>query len=347
MSAYTALGDSYAAGVGSGDSAGSCGRSVEGYPVLVASALDVGLDYEACLGATIGEVRKDQLHGLGDDSEYVSITVGGNDLHFTDVMTEFALPAWMADDSVLDESLRILHDELPGRYDDLLAEVHDRAPRARIIVAGYPRLFNGVDCSLFTFFSEDEMARLNDAADELAEVTAESCRKAGVEFVDVRDAFEGHAICDEEAWIHDAVWPLEESFHPTAAGYTEYGRLVAAALGASRSRIREGQQAVSRQAAAAKRAREAAMARQVKVTEPAMGEGGWPIPTVCGAGRTTPASCFRMPDLTSRRSLEGASRHGLDPDEVALLGLRLKSPAGDRWAMQRVHELDRQVREFG
>ncbi len=344
MSAYTALGDSYAAGVGSGDSAGSCGRSVEGYPVLVAASLDATLDYEACLGATIGEVRKGQLHGLGDQSEYVSITVGGNDLHFTTVMTEFALPAWMADDSVLDESLRILHDELPGRYDDLLTEVRDRAPRARVLVVGYPRLFDGVDCSLFTFFSVEEMDRLNDAADELAEVTAAACRRAGVEFVDVRGAFDGHAICDDKTWLHDAVWPLEESFHPNAAGHAAYGRLVAAAFGAPDARIREGQEAVLRSAVAA---REAALAGRVEVTEPATGEGGWPIPTAFGGGRTAPAPCFRMPDLTSRRSLEGASRHGLDPDEVALLGLRLKSPAGDRWAMQRVHELDRQVREFG
>ena len=36
------------------------------------------------------------------------------------------------------------------------------------MVTGYPLLFNGTDCNLFTFFTAFEMARLN-AATEAAE----------------------------------------------------------------------------------------------------------------------------------------------------------------------------------
>lgn len=315
MPVYAGLGDSYAAGVGAGASTDTCWRATAGYPVLVGKALGVSVYYGACNGATVADVAKEQLGGLGDDTAYVSITVGGNDLDFTTVLTEFAMPAWMADDSVLDTSLRTMHDDLPGRYADLFGQVRERAPRAQVVVAGYPRLFDGVDCSLFTFFSTDEMKRLNDAADQLAEVMAKSARDVGFEFVDVREAFDGHAVCDDPAWIHDATWPLEISFHPTAAGAAAYGRLVTGAF-------------VGRHAAT-----ESAHAADVPVT--------------CGPCRTTPPPRFELPDVSSERSLRGASRWGIDPDELVRLGIRVKDPSGDPDAWARLHELDLQCRRKG
>ncbi len=317
MATYVGLGDSYAAGVGGGPSTDECRRTTDGYPVQVAQALGVSLAYQACIGATVADVRAQQLGALGDDTAYVSITVGGNDLDFTTVLTEFAMPAWMADESVLDTALRTLRDDLPGRYAQLFADVRERVPKAQVVVAGYPRLFDGVDCSLLTFFSDDEMSRLNDAADELATVMDRATTDAGFTFVDVRGPFEGHAVCDDPAWIHDVTWPVEESFHPTAAGHTAYGRHVAEALGASAAH---------------------AAIRPV-------GAGAWPVPTDCGPCRTTPPPTFRPPDLTSRRSLDGARRHGLDVDEVAELGRRLNGGGADPQAYDRACHLDRRVRE--
>ncbi|TWP34225.1 SGNH/GDSL hydrolase family protein [Leekyejoonella antrihumi] len=311
MSVYAALGDSYAAGVGAGPSTDSCWRSTAGYPVLVGQALEVSVYYGACTGATVADVEKDQVGGLGHQTAYVSITVGGDDLDFTKVMTEFALPAWMADDSVLDTSLRTLHEQLPGRYADLFEKVRARAPHARVVVAGYPRLFDGVDCNPLTFFSVSEMARLNDAADQVAQVMRESTDKAGFQFVDVRDEFVGHAVCDDPEWIRGASWPLEVSFHPNESGAAAYGRLVTAAF------------------------------RTGAPVKGAAGSAG--LPVECGPCRTTPAPRFRLPDITSQRSLQGARRCGLDPNEVAHLGIRIKDPGGDPAALARLHELDRQV----
>lgn len=323
MTRYAGLGDSFAAGVGAGDATDSCWRSTPGYPVLVAAALGVTLDYQACLGATIADVATHQLDALGDDTAYVSLTVGGNDLGFTHVMTEYALPAWMADDSVLDTALQTLHEQLPGRYADLFAQVRARAPRAQVVVAGYPRLFDGVDCNALTFFSEHEMSRLNDAADQIGEVMDKATRLAGFEFVDVRDAFRGHAVCDDPEWIRGASWPLEASFHPNTAGYAAYGRLVAARWSS----------------------RPVPSIETRVQAETAGSQVNPPVSVSCGPCRTTVPPRFAIPDLTTDRSLSGARRHGLDPDEVAHLGMRLKDPAGDRQAVDRVHELDRQVRD--
>ena len=38
---------------------------------------------------------------------------------------------------------------------------------AKVVVTGYPLLFNGTDCNVLTFFTGDEMARLNEATAKL------------------------------------------------------------------------------------------------------------------------------------------------------------------------------------
>lgn len=340
MGEYAALGDSYAAGVGAGTPQDSCGRAAGGYPVLVASALGTPLSYQACTGASIADVEHHQLGALGRRTRFVSITVGGNDLGFTDVMTEFALPSWVADDSVLDKALKIMHQELPGRYDVLFARVRAAAPRAQVVVTGYPRLFNGQDCSLLTFFSASEMARLNDAADQFAQVIEQSCAAAGLPFVDVRDAFAQHEICDPSPWIHDVVWPIDASFHPNAAGQLGYAARVGAAFGVSAvpaGTVRVGSSVASPLTGPSQR----------PVTVSDVAEAGsldrQPVPITPGPCRTTEPPRFHIPDVGSARSLRAARRYGLDPDEIEGLSIRVKNPAGDRGAWERLRELDQWV----
>ena len=187
---YVALGDSYAAGVGGGAQRNPCWRAVEGYPVLVARSLGLDLAYQACLGAMISNVERDQLDALGPGTTHVSLTVGGNDIGFTPVLIEAAKPSWMADsDPVLDDALAILRTELPQRLAALLATIRTRAPQARVAVTAYPVLFNGEDCNALTFFSPHEMRRIKDGVDELAKVIRDVTQEADLGFVDPRAAF--------------------------------------------------------------------------------------------------------------------------------------------------------------
>ncbi|NNG38155.1 SGNH/GDSL hydrolase family protein [Flexivirga sp. ID2601S] len=309
--AYVALGDSYAAGVGAGDPQTSCWQTAAAYPVQVAAGLGVQVDLQACIGATVADVTGTQLASVPEAASYVSVTVGGNDIGFTHVLTECAKPAWMGDSGpVIDAALTVLREQLPTRLSTVYDAIRARAPKARVVVAGYPRLFNGVDCSLVTFFTTQEMTRLNDAADELAQVIGGAADAAGFEFVDVRDAFAGHAVCDPQAWIHDVVLPIQESFHPTADGHGAYTSAVGRAFGVA----------------------------ETVLPRPALDL--WRSNVAQGAELPTPAPVFQIPDLTGRASREGAERHGLDPDEVAALGAERDDPA----AHARLRELDRQVR---
>ena len=94
---YVALGDSYSSGTGTrtylGDGT-SCQRSVYAYPSLISSARGYALNFRACSGAKVADVRSTQLSALTASTAYVTISVGGNDAGFTDVLTQCALPSW-------------------------------------------------------------------------------------------------------------------------------------------------------------------------------------------------------------------------------------------------------------
>ena len=230
-SAYVALGDSFSAGTGTFDRTDSCYRSPRGYPELVARAKGLDLDYQACSGAETADVLADQLDTLGPGTGQVSVTIGGNDVGFADVLTECALPGWISDcDGKIDDALVVLRTELPGRLDEVYGAIDDRAPDATVAVAGYPYLFNGRDCSWLTFFSRGEMARLNDGTAELDEIIADRSTASGFTYVEVRDDFAGHAVCDTQPWINNLSFPIDESFHPNRPGNQAYAAAVAPAL---------------------------------------------------------------------------------------------------------------------
>ena len=306
--AYVALGDSYAAGVGGGDRVNACWRAPEGYPVAVAHCLGADLAWQACIAATILDVRRHQLGVLDEDTRFVTITVGGNDIGFTPVLISAAQPSWMSDTHrVIDGALRLLREELPGRLAALYEHVRRSAPNAEVIVTTYPRLFAGSDCSIFTFFDDDEIARLNSAAEELAATSGAAAEAADFACVDVLGEFEGHGVCSADEWIHGVSWPIEESFHPSRPGHAAYARLIAERWGC---------------------APVPAVIPDVRVAQGPKSEGSAPT--------------FALPDLLSTQSLQGALEHGLDPNEVADLARRADE---DPEARPRLRELDRLVRE--
>src|SRR5690242_9769481 len=94
--AYVALGDSYAAGVGAGGylaSGTDCLRSSRAYPALWAAAhAPSSFDFTACNHARTGDVLAGQLGPLSPRTGLVTLTVGGSDAGFVRVMATCALP---------------------------------------------------------------------------------------------------------------------------------------------------------------------------------------------------------------------------------------------------------------
>jgi lysophospholipase L1-like esterase len=220
--AYVALGDSYSSGVGSGSYKGvngKCLRSSKAYPILWAAANSpAGFSFQACSGARTTDVIKSQLTDLGPDTRLVSISVGGNDTGFSSAMGTCVLsPSTKNCLSRIDTARAYIQNTLPGRLDAVYDAIRAKAPAARVVVLGYPRLYQ-LRSPKCADLSEDKRVAVNSTADLLDSVIEKRATDHGFAFGDVRSPFTGHELCSGAAWLHGVTYPVFESYHPTADG---------------------------------------------------------------------------------------------------------------------------------
>lgn len=219
---YVALGDSYSSGLGAGSyigASGDCKRSTRAYPYLWAAANSPSsFDFTACSGARTSDVTASQLGPLNSTTALVSITIGGNDAGFADIMTTCVLQSDSACVSRINTAKAYVDSTLPGRLDTVYSAIRAKAPSAHVVVLGYPRFYKlGVPTCLG--LSETKRKALNDAADYIDAATEKRARDHGFTFGDVRPTFTGHEICSGSSWMHAVNWlNIPESYHPTAAG---------------------------------------------------------------------------------------------------------------------------------
>ncbi|MCZ9352483.1 SGNH/GDSL hydrolase family protein [Streptomyces mutabilis] len=218
---YVALGDSYSSGVGAGSyisSSGDCKRSTKAHPYLWAAANSPSsFDFTACSGARTGDVLAGQLGPLSSATGLVSISVGGNDAGFADVMMTCVLQSDSSCLSRIATAKAYVDSTLPGNLDNVYSAIRGKAPNAHVVVLGYPRFYKlGTSC---VGLSETKRKAINDAADHLNTAIAKRAADHGFTFGDVRPTFTGHEICSGSSWLHSVNWlNIGDSYHPTAAG---------------------------------------------------------------------------------------------------------------------------------
>ncbi|WP_036961781.1 SGNH/GDSL hydrolase family protein [Promicromonospora kroppenstedtii] len=220
---YVALGDSYSSGTGTRSyiaDGTECLRSTYAYASLTAAARGYSLNFRACSGAVVADVTSTQLSALGTGTRHVTISVGGNDAGFADVLTECALPAWASDCAgAVGAARTFISGTLPGRLNTLYAAIRTRAPSAKVVVVGYPKIFMGEDCNVATFFSPEDETALNNAVVLINSVTQTAASARGFTFVNPVSRFTGHAVCDSTEWINGFSNPVQESYHPNRLGH--------------------------------------------------------------------------------------------------------------------------------
>ncbi|GAA1672337.1 SGNH family lipase [Glycomyces endophyticus] len=217
---YAALGDSYSSGTGAGSYADEeCLRSDLAYPRLLANGLGADLAFAACSGATSADLLAEQLGVLDERTDLVTVTIGGNDIGWTEAVAACLTPLADCTDEI-EASEALVRGELPGLLDGVYGAIAERAPDAEVYVLGYPRLFNERrTCGALHQPSLAEQVRMNQAADVLADVLAVAAAEHGFAYVDVRESFAGHAVCDDVPYLHGLRYPTAESFHPNALGH--------------------------------------------------------------------------------------------------------------------------------
>lgn len=201
----------------------------------------------------------DILREDGKTADYVTITIGGNDLGFSQIMKKAATESWfnkhkgsqtvleaMLEDAWLafegDKDETPIKDDIENAYVDI-----ERAAgkQAKIIVAGYPKLLSESELRLsYTLFSKGEAEAINEKVNDLnmeLEKLVEECKGRGMNivFVPVITEFEGHGAYSKHPFINDielikaddiadnAEPPISSySFHPNIRGAKLYAKCV-------------------------------------------------------------------------------------------------------------------------
>jgi lysophospholipase L1-like esterase len=220
---YVALGDSYSSGLGAGDyisSAGSCDRSTNAYPEQWAGANSpASFVSAACSGATTADVLASQVSALSASTTLVSITIGGNDAGFSSVMETCVLRSTSTCVNAVKTAETFIAGQLPARLDSTLQAIAARAPNAKVVVLGYPYLYDLSRSGSCIGLSTQDRTALNQGADDLDNALQAAAQASHDTFADVRGQFGGHEICDSGSWLHSVdIFAISSSYHPTAAG---------------------------------------------------------------------------------------------------------------------------------
>lgn len=219
---YVALGDSYSSGVGAGDyldSSGDCLRSENAYSAAWA-AQNAPASYRsvACSGARTGDVLANQISALSGSTTLVSITVGGIDAGFSDIIKTCVLEGEGACIGAVQAAEDTGRAELPGKLDTTYGAIRSAAPSAQVVVLSYPEFYE-LGHTFCVGLSEKSRTKINEGINVIDGVINAAAARAGFVFGDVRGTFDGHQLCSGSKWLHALnVSDLTVSYHPFESG---------------------------------------------------------------------------------------------------------------------------------
>ncbi|MDN3297597.1 GDSL-type esterase/lipase family protein [Streptomyces ficellus] len=208
-----------------------------------------------------GELPQIQQGYLDQHTTLVALSIGGNDMAFADVIKKCITAisdvcqngsiktrnpdTGMPYDTDTPELKRWLpawaHTVIRPRLVKTLRALHEKAPNAKIVLMGYPRLLekNG---SCVVGIGTEEAPWLNEMGDVVATEMKGAVSDAGsyAVFADPRSAFAGQAICGDPETIHGITLtghskadtkPISmKSFHPKVSGTAHYAKAFQDAL---------------------------------------------------------------------------------------------------------------------
>lgn len=218
---YVALGDSYSSGVGSGSETGSCLQSPTSYAGLWNSAHHPSsYKMAACSGAKTTDVNANQLSSLSSSTGLVSITIGGNDVGFSNIMTTCVLYSESSCVSAVNQAETAAKANLPGLLNTTYNGIRSHAPNAQVVVLDYP-VFYQLGVWYCIGLSETSRSKIDEGINLVDGIIQTAAANHGFTFGDVRNQFVGHQLCSGNDWLHSLNYTdITESYHPNASGYS-------------------------------------------------------------------------------------------------------------------------------
>ena len=234
-SPLAAIGDSYMAGIGAGDylDADGCRRSDHSYAADVSRRTGDDLVDASCPGARIPQVLE-QSATIPVDRAWVLVQVGGNDIGFGEIAAACLLSSASNCLSRIAEAESRLP-QLSQGLADIAASARDRAPQARIIMAGYPRLLASprqcASTGVGSLLEGPEIAAINALQARHDATIREAARGAQARFVDWPRVVDQHSLCSSRPWfVTIGTGDLGDALHPTREAYAAMGRALARVL---------------------------------------------------------------------------------------------------------------------
>jgi len=223
---YAAVGDSFAAGTGAGSYLDTtCYRSTKSHPRLLDADANLRLTaFLPCSGASTSAVNTSQVPAIPVTATRVTLTAGGNDVGFSDVMFNcFVFVSSSCESRIVNAETLVANGTVAANIAASVQAIKARAPQAKVVVTGYPLLFNEPSGYRWASRVNQDTLLLNAAIKGAAEA-------GGAIFVDVVPAFSGHGYGSSTSWINGNRYSVE-SFHPNAAGQAAYAAEIRKVIG--------------------------------------------------------------------------------------------------------------------
>lgn len=243
---YVSLGDSYTAGplvpsqIWWPLSAIGCIRSDGNYPNLVATDLGLSLTDMSCSGAETPDMTSPQgvtpgpnpaqLSAVTSTTNVVSLEIGGNDIGFSDIITNciswnpFAGdPCTQLYDPDGNDTLLANIEATAPKIAAVINDIHQLAPKAKVFVLGYPDILplTGDGCWPSLPLSIGDLPYLRQTEENLNSMIESVAEANGADYVDVYTPSIGHDACTPEGtrWIEPLIpGQFATPVHPNATG---------------------------------------------------------------------------------------------------------------------------------
>ncbi len=249
---YAALGESYASGQGNEpylpgthvSGGNQCMRSYQSYARIMGGSPLTPLqltDFVACSGAKTDHITGNwtngnsgegpQVDALSGDTEVVTVSIGGNDIGFSDFAWEcfsncaqgFATAQWKIDN------------ELPASLTIAYHAILDAAEEADVYVVGYPQLLTetedlcGTSAPLNSTGNRQLAIGLTNNLNGKIEDVVDSINDPRLHFISVvgpDSVFNGHDICSDTPYFWGLNFNQSNIFHPNGSGAIAYAMMI-------------------------------------------------------------------------------------------------------------------------
>lgn len=239
---YVSLGDSYAAGPlipNQSLSPVGCLRSDHNYASLATPGIGLTHRDPSCSGATTVHMTQPQnvefgpnppqFNSLDSSTTVVSLTIGGNDIGFSEVaqscitVNPFSHPCLDKYDAGGVDQLKARIDATAPKVAAVLQGIHSLSPSAKIYVVNYPAIFpeTGFGCWPQMPIGFQDVPYLRSTEQRLNSMLATQAAANGATLVNWYQASIGHDACKGTStrWVEPLVpGTLAAPIHPNATG---------------------------------------------------------------------------------------------------------------------------------